>query len=121
MNIHIEKGQTVMDVKHQFGNKYKGLKLEMFKKAHDSEESSNSKMRVFGTETIDELVSVDLPVHININPEMTVSEVESAFEVQAGLHAQIFRKMRNIWIETVQTDGYTLAHQMDLSAKSTAL
>lgn len=120
MKINIEQGQTVLDVKNQFAQHYDGLKIELFKKSHEDGESSSAKMRVFGTESIDDLVSVALPVVINISKESTVAEVESAFENQAGLHVQVFRKMRNIWIETVQTDGYTLAHQMELSHNSTA-
>lgn len=120
MNVTINKGQTVLDVKHQFADHYDGLKLELFKKAHDDGESSNAKMRVLGTESIESLVSVDLPVEIKINAALSVAEVEAAFEKQAGLHVQVFRKMRNIWIETVQTDGYSLKHQMELSNNSTA-
>ncbi len=120
MNLRIEEGQTVLDLKHQFADKYEGLKIELFKKSHDDGESSDAKMRVFGTEAIENLVSVSLPVVIEIHKEMTVAEVEEAFEKQAGLHVQVFRKMRNIWIETVQTDGYSLEHQMQLSHNSTA-
>lgn len=120
MNLKIEEGQTVLDLKHQFADKYKGLKIELFKKSHGDGESSDAKMRVFGTEAIAELVSGELPVVIEIHKELTVAEVEEAFEQQAGLHVQVFRKMRNIWIETVHTDGYTLAHQMQLSSNSTA-
>ena len=120
MNLRIDKGQTVLDLKHQFADKYTGLKLELFKKSHDDGESSDAKMRVFGTETIESLVNTELPLVIEIHKELTVAEVEAAFEAQAGLHAQVFRKMRNIWIETVQTDGFTLAHQMELSKNSTA-
>jgi hypothetical protein len=118
MQLIIEKGQTVLDVRHQFGDSFPGLKVELFKKSHDDGESSSAKMRVLGTEIVDELVNVSLPINLDISPNMTVSEVETTFEEQTGMHVQVFRKMRNIWIETVQTDGYSLADQMDLSLKS---
>ena len=121
MELNIEKGQTVLDVKHQFVEKYPGLKIELFKKAHDHNESSSAKMRVLGTESIEDLVECDMPCTIGISRAMKVSEVEEEFEKTAGLHVQIFRKMRGVWIETVQTDSLTLEEQMELSANSTKL
>ncbi len=120
MDFTIEKGATVLDVKHLFTDMFKGLKLELFKKAHEEGESSSAKMRVFGTEAVSDLTAVALPLQLNINADMTVAEVETAFEEQAGLHVQVFRKMRNIWIETVQTDNYTLSKQIEISLSSTS-
>ena len=76
MNLRIEEGQTVLDLKHQFADKYEGLKIELFKKSHDDGESSDAKMRVFGTEAIENLVSVSLPVVIEIHKEMTVQKLK---------------------------------------------
>ena len=120
MEIRIGKEATVLDVKHQFADNYKGLKLEMFRKSHEEGESSSAKMRVFGTERVDAATNVKLPLVLKISTDMAVGEVESIFENQAGLHVQIFRKMRSIWIETVQTDNYSLYKQMELSRNSTA-
>ncbi len=120
MDFTIEKGATVLDVKHQFTDMFNGLKLELFKKAHEEGQSSSAKMRVFGTESISDLTNNALPQKLQINADMTVAEVETAFEEQAGLHVQVFRKMRNIWIETVQTDNYSLAKQMEISLSSTS-
>ena len=47
MDFTIEKGATVLDVKHLFTDMFKGLKLELFKKAHEEGESSSAKMRVY--------------------------------------------------------------------------
>lgn len=121
MEIKIEKGATILDLKRQFADAYGGLKLEMFKMSHEAGESSNSKMRMSGQEIVGDVTTVMLPVSLTISAKMTVAEVESAFETQAGLHVQVFRKMRNIWIETVQTDGYSLEKQMELSSNSVTL
>ena len=120
MEIRIENDATVLGVKQQFAEAFSGLKLELFKKAHEQGESSNAKMRVFGTEAIASLTTHDLPISLHIDITMTVAEVEAAFENLAGLHVQVFRKMRNIWIETVQTDDYALAKQMEISQNSTS-
>ena len=120
MELNINPGDTVLDLKQQFVEKYKGLKIELFQFAHDESESSQAKNRVLGTVLLSELIA-ELPTTIEMHKEMTVGEVEQAFEETAGLHVQIFRKMRGVWIETVQTDGYTLEKQMELSKNSTAV
>jgi hypothetical protein len=118
MELVINPGDTVLDLKQQFVEKYKGLKLELFQFAHDESESSQAKNRVLGTVPMSDLID-NLPASIEIHKDMTVAEVEATFEKSAGLHVQVFRKMRGVWIETVQTDGYTLEKQMELSKNST--
>jgi len=118
MELTINPGDTVLDLKQQFVEKYSGLKIELFQSAHDESESSQAKNRVLGTALMSDLID-NLPAEIEIHRDMTVAEVEQAFEETAGLHVQVFRKMRGVWIETVQTDGYTLEKQMELSKNST--
>jgi hypothetical protein len=57
------------------------------------------------------------PIEIDVSPDVTVAEMESAFDLH-GLNIQVFRKMKSTWLETVQTDGYSLKQQMKLSTQS---
>ena len=118
MEITLSQDDTVLDLKQAFVEAFSGLKLELFKKAHGDSQSSSARMRVKGVEPLADLVTCNLPCTVKLDEAIKVSEVESAFEEQTGLHVQVFRKMRGVWIETVQTDHYTLTEQMTLSANS---
>ncbi len=118
MDLKVLKENTTTDVKAAFATKYKGLKLEFFYKAHEENEGSPKKDMV-----MDEIVLSKLnpDIHndeLHITPGMKVSELESAFEDQLGLHVQVFRKMGHIWIETTRTDHYSLKEQMKMSEES---
>ncbi len=113
----IEKDAKVVDAKHAFEGLFEGLKIEFFRKSHDTNQSSSSKLRVLGTEQVSSICD-SLPHTFELSEDMKVSELETLFEKKAGLHVQVFRKMRNIWIETVQTDNYTLGQQIELSQNS---
>lgn len=120
MIFKINSGQTVVDLRHQFADAYKGLKIEFFANAHDEGESSQVRKKVLGTEAVGDLTNVALPVEFELSGNMKASDVESLFEEKAGLHVQVFRKMRGVYIETVQTDHLSLDEHMNLSKDSTA-
>jgi hypothetical protein len=47
-----------------------------------------------------------------------VEEIEGIFNNKFGLNIQLFRKLGNVWIETVNTDNWTLKEQMKRSEES---
>ncbi|MBO6515230.1 MAG: hypothetical protein JJ975_01595 [Bacteroidia bacterium] len=116
--MKLKKGETLLEVRNEFGKLYPGLKLECFEEAHEVNESSENRSRILGSVVLDAIVTCDLPVEVNINATMTVGEVEQVFHNATGLHVQVFRKMNGVWIETVQTDHYSLEKQMELSKNS---
>ena len=46
-----------------------------------------------------------------IEESTVVSSLETAFEVEYGLHMQVFRKSGRTWLETSVTDNLTLKEQ----------
>ncbi len=61
--------------------------------------------------TISELLPQTLEGTLEIGPVMKVSELEQQFEMQFGLHVQVFRKSGNVWLQTGRTDSWTLDQQ----------
>ncbi|HEY6978517.1 MAG TPA: hypothetical protein VH396_19600, partial [Chitinophagaceae bacterium] len=48
---------------------------------------------------------------IDISKQRTVAQLEEDFKELFGLHAQLYRKLGNLWIETSLTDDWTLEQQ----------
>jgi hypothetical protein len=118
MDLKISKHDTTIDVKAAFAQKYKGLKIEFFHKAHGENEGSPKKDMVEEVVGLTELNPNIQNEKLHITANMKVSELESAFEDKLGLHVQVFRKMGHIWIETTRTDHYSLKEQMNMSEES---
>ena len=118
MIYSIEPDRTVLELKKEFTDLFPGLKIEVFAHDHESGEGSPKKDAYKGVVTVSEINPKQTECSLILDPEMTVAEVEEKFHSEAGLNVQVFRKMGVIWLETVQTDGYTLTHQMELSAES---
>ena len=118
MNLQVNRNITTMDVKQAFAQRYAGLKLEFFNKAHGDHEGSPRKDMV-EEEVLLSSLNPDMPDEaLRVTANMKVSDLESAFEDKLGLHVQVFRKMGHIWIETTRTDHYTLSEQMEMSKES---
>lgn len=84
-------------------------------------EGSAKRYLVTHDTSLSELLKVETNAEYNFSADTTVSTIEQDLEVKFGLHAQVFRKSGNVWIETTLTDSWTLAHQneegQELSAK----
>jgi hypothetical protein len=57
---------------------------------------------------------------IHIAANMKVSTVEANFLDNYGLFVQVFRKHKDIWLETTVTDDWTISHQEQLAREIAA-
>jgi hypothetical protein len=111
MILHIEKLMTLEQVQDAFSRHYPHLKLVYFidrnKDNHlnSSERIQNLKM------TIGSIREVAYDGYIQIEPNMTVMQVEKAFWDSFGLNVQIFRKSGRNWLMTHSSDLWTLEEQ----------
>lgn len=48
---------------------------------------------------------------VAITGDVKVKDLERALNTLLPLHAQVFRRSGNIWLETTMTDNWTLAQQ----------
>jgi hypothetical protein len=54
---------------------------------------------------------------LTIKPKDTVTEVEKSFQ-EFGLPIQVFRKQKEVWIETTKTDYLSLSEQNEMGKKA---
>jgi len=117
MKLFEEK--LLSEVKMDFNIKFPGLQLKFYKKPH-REFEGNPK----GQEYTEEYYLLDISPgliegEINLDENKTVGEFESEMENRFGLHIQVFRRSNQIWLQTVNTDDWTLKFQNEKGIEST--
>lgn len=113
MKIHIDDQQSIADIQEKFSNAFPYLKIEFFKKSHQVGEASAKEDMLPSDTALGKWRTVHNEGDITITKEITVAEVESGFQKQFGIAAQVFRRSGTVWLETSTTDGWTLAEQND--------
>ncbi len=99
------------DVKKRFQGMFPGLKIDFYKKKHESFEGSTSDELYKNNMKISEVANLDKTTDLKIDEDQTVAEVEKMFEDKMGLHVQIFRRSNDLWLQTTTTDEWTLKTQ----------
>lgn len=111
MRLEINDHRKVFALQEEFNAEYPFLKLEFFNKPHKTGAASSKKNLLPSAKTLGECRSVHKKGFLTIQPQMTVSELESNFAEVYGLSVQVFRKSGKNWLETSTTDDWTLAKQ----------
>lgn len=105
---------TTDQLKTAFAAAFPGLRLGFFSKAHEAFESSAAKYLITQHDVPLGHLSARLSSDpIEVAASMRVSELEYLLESKYGLHAQVFRKSGNLWLETSVSDHLTLAEQQE--------
>ena len=111
MKIIIQKRSTVGAIKQQFCSAFPFLKLEVLKRkstpGHTNLEQSVASDNAF-LEDIQPLVCTG---SLEIDNNTRVCDVESELANRFLLTAQVFRRSKNVWLETSATDNWTLGQQ----------
>lgn len=119
MKLVIKKGMTVNDVKNQFSALFPYLKLEIFKRkstpGHTMDEDSVAPGKSL-LENIQPLLCTGI---MSIDQNTRVSELEQGFSNRFLLKVQVFRRSKNLWLETSTTDVWTLGQQNEHARKIT--
>jgi hypothetical protein len=111
MILHIEKMMTLEHVQQAFSRHYPHLKIVYFID-RNKDNHLNSLERIQNLKmTIGSIREVSYDGFIQIEPTMTVLQVEMAFWKSFGLNVQIFRKSGNNWLMTHASDLWTLEEQ----------
>lgn len=108
--ISIEDGKKILTIQEEFSHLFPYLKLEFFSRAPAGEDSHRKQIRS-SMSTLGECRPLHNSGAIIISPEMTVDELEKAFEQSFGLWVQVFRKSGRVWIETSVTNNWSLEKQ----------
>lgn len=109
--MRISKERTIAELAQDFHTTFPGLKLRFYKKEHQEHEGSPK-----GTEHPSHLtlgaINPEVPSgEILLTGDRTVTSFEGELEERFGLHAQVFRRSKNLWLQTTSTDYWSLATQ----------
>ncbi len=111
MKIHIEDNSSTELIKEKFSKAYPFLKLEFFSSGHKEKENSKKEDLITSDSLLKDIRSKHNEGDFIITPQSKVSEVEQGFESKFGIYVQVYRKSRNLWLETTSTDRWTLIEQ----------
>lgn len=111
MKLHIDDTITISQIQKEFNSVFPYLKIEFFKKSHQTGELSAFADMISSTETLGKWRTVHNEDDFTITADYTVEKVESEFQERFGISAQVFRKSGDVWLETSVTDKWTLNEQ----------
>lgn len=111
MELNISPEKTILEIQNAFQAAFEYLKLEFYSQPHDDLEGSPNAYKLDASTTLNQASQQSKEGQLHIHSEMLVSALEEAFENVYGLHVQVFRKSGNLWLQTTQTDHWTLAEQ----------
>lgn len=116
MKLHIDDTRNISDIQNDFNAQFPFLKIEFFKKPHETGESSPLSEMLPSDSTLAKWRTVHNEGDLILTAETTVDEVESGFQNKFGVSAQVFRKSGAVWLETSATDSWTLKEQNEQGA-----
>jgi hypothetical protein len=119
MKLTIKEGMYIRDIQQAFSEIYPFLKIEFFRHKHGMQQLSPKKEKLDSYTTIQLSNNYTGPCSLDVSKDITVGEFEKDCWEKTGVAVQVFRKSRNLWIETSLTDNWTLEKQNELAASFT--
>lgn len=121
MLIEVKSDMMVKDLKKQFHVYYPNLKIEFFNQA-SSEDGRNSKDQMLDNEALLNAYTGNQSGTVEFSGDTSVRQFETLFSETFGLNVQVFRKSGNVYLETSNTDDWTLdmEHKEALSSMTRA-
>lgn len=118
MEIVLTYQETVKDIKKQFNCEFPYLKLEFFTESRVVGQGSSFLKMVPPSTLLGEITGILREGEIIIRGEQSVKEVEQLFQRHFGLPVQVFRKQKDVWLETTSTDYLTLEEQNEMGHRA---
>lgn len=108
MQIYISEETVIKEIQEKFRTLYPYLKLEFYRKPHLKGEYSPEEDKISSDTPIENIRLRNDPGWMDISYYRTAAAVEHDFSYIFGLNAQILRKAGTLWLETIDTDSWTL-------------
>jgi hypothetical protein len=109
--MFISDQKTLRQVKQEFQEKFRWLKLEFYSQSHKPGEGSTADAHLDESLTVGEVREIQTEGEMSVHGNLKVSSLEQAFREQYGLNVQVFRRSGEIWLQTTSTDDWTLNEQ----------
>ena len=111
MRLNIRSDRLIGDVQKEFNEMFPFLKIEFFRNRFAQQPDFPLQNLLPHYRRIAAGQMAITEGGLEINPDMTVKDVENIFKNNFLLAAQVFRRSENTWLETTLTDSWTLRHQ----------
>ncbi len=106
--MEISKHKTTEDIKKSFSSKFNNLKIEFFKAGHVKGQGNKPEEQIVKNALLSELSEKVPHTVLDLSENQTIADLEKEFKSQFDLNVQVFRKSNDVWLETIQTDDWTL-------------
>lgn len=114
MIINITYQTAIEDIQRKLNEVFSFLKIEFCKHLEFPGETT-SEDRWFGKDAkLLEITDHSQPTWIALYPWYTVKYLTEIFKSKLGLHAQIFRRENDQWIQIVSDDSLTFQEQNEI-------
>ena len=110
MKLNIQKNGQLVDIQRQFNEHFPYLRIDFYRFPHMDKKLSPKNESLDKYTSVSEIVKWNDDKVIEINDQMTISQLESIMG-QIGLFVQVLRKSGRVWIETSYTDDWSLQKQ----------
>lgn len=113
MKLDISPDRTIGQVQDEFNALFPDLKIVFFSKPHKAYKGSPAKFLITDRDTPISTLLSHKQIHTELlfEDDMPVWQFERHFELEYGLHIQVFRRSGNTWLETSVTDDMPLEQQ----------
>ncbi len=108
MIIKINNHTLLREIHQAFNLQFPFLQIAFFANSHQPGKANSKADKLPLSLTINEAGNPHKIGEFELLKNMTVAELESVFENQFGLHAQVLRKSGEVWLQTTVSDHLTL-------------
>lgn len=117
--MEITDDRKIISIQEEFHQKFPYLKIEFYKKPHEKGEGTPDENKVDPYKTVGEVRQKHTAGDLSIHGNLKVETLENQFASDYGLYVQVYRRSKDIWLQTTATDSWTLAEQNERGARET--
>jgi len=111
MKLYVNQSSTLGEIQKDFRDMYPYLKLEFYKRIQTGNRETPSKDRLQANYLPGKINTGRVYAAIDISPQRSASELETDILNTLGVSAQVLRRSGTIWIQTTDTDKWSLRLQ----------
>jgi hypothetical protein len=111
MKINVSKDTCIEALQSTFSQMFPLLKLEFLYSPYNSGADTRTQMIFNRKAHIDDVGHIECETIFDITPQMTIEKLLFNFKNQFRADVKIFRFCEGYWIDTTDTDWWTLAEQ----------
>ncbi len=112
MEIEINSSRIIKEIQDEINQKFPYLKLQFFGLSSVATNLFSKENRIeCNSQTLGEQYVINNPGVVNVNGNTKVETLENQFLDEFNIPVQLYRKSGNIWLQTLETNHWTLSEQ----------